>query len=649
MRAILAALALLSAAPVTAHPMDGLTAPELTRAIGVLRAGGQLTTGKVATVTLIEPPKTDVLAWMPGHALPRRALVRALQDARAYEGEVDLDTRRVVRWAAVPGRQPSFMLGELLGSIEVVKADASWRTAMARRGYTDFSHILCNPLAVGYVPDPALRARRLMNVPCFDATGARNNTFARPIEGLMALVDLNARRVVRLIDLGVVPVPPTMPQHDYASQDHYRRPMRAVVMAEPQGDNIRITGGEIAWDNWRFHLRLDRRVGPVASLIRWDDHGRLRPIAYQIAPSEMFVPYMDPAPTWSFKSYLDAGEYGLGLEASPLQPGRDCPTTAHFIDAVFTDDDGKPVPIARASCVFERNIGDPAWRHQDPFTGDEESRPGVDLVVRSIAVIGNYDYILDYVFTQTGEIEVRVGATGIDAVKGVRAQSMRDPTAAADSAVGTLVAPGLVAVSHEHYVNFRLDLDVDGTANRAVLDRIEPQRIATPGRRSLWRVRSEPLTRAGPLHLMEGLLRIESADQPGPLGHHPSYELLAGHAATSLMDADDPVAARAGFTTASTWLTAYNPVQLHAAGEWPNQSGPGEGLPAWVRATPVLGPDLVVWQTIGFRHITRTEDWPIMPTLWHSFRLRPHNFFRQNPAMDIPPDFARAPTPETPQ
>jgi primary-amine oxidase len=26
----------------------------------------------------------------------------------------------------------------------------------------------------------------------------------------------------------------------------------------------------------------------------------------------------------------------------------------------------------------------------------------------------------------------------------------------------------------------------------------------------------------------------------------------------------------------------------------------------------------------------------VMPMVWHSFRLRPHNFFDRNPAIDLP-------------
>ncbi len=40
---------------------------------------------------------------------------------------------------------------------------------------------------------------------------------------------------------------------------------------------------------------------------------------------------------------------------------------------------------------------------------------------------------------------------------------------------------------------------------------------------------------------------------------------------------------------------------------------------------------------IGKRHITRAEDWLAMPTVCHSFRLRPFNFFDRNPAIDVPP------------
>jgi len=38
---------------------------------------------------------------------------------------------------------------------------------------------------------------------------------------------------------------------------------------------------------------------------------------------------------------------------------------------------------------------------------------------------------------------------------------------------------------------------------------------------------------------------------------------------------------------------------------------------------------------IGMHHLTRAEDLPVMPTVWQSFTLRPHNFFDRNPAIDL--------------
>ena len=45
--------------------------------------------------------------------------------------------------------------------------------------------------------------------------------------------------------------------------------------------------------------------------------------------------------------------------------------------------------------------------------------------------------------------------------------------------------------------------------------------------------------------------------------------------------------------------------------------------------------DVVLWYVFGIHHITRPEDWPIMPADTISFWLKPFGFFDQNPALDI--------------
>ena len=627
------------------HPLDSLSPDEIDHAVSILKSAGRVgADAKFVSITLLEPPKPDVLAWKSGMPFERSAAVVVLQNRKTFKGAVDLRSGQVKSWTEVKDGHASFLLGEVMGATDIVLKDQAWQAAMRKRGVTDFSKVICNPLSVGFVPDAKDRERRLMNVPCMDTHDTSNNLFARPVEGLMAVVDLNERKVIRLIDLGVTPIPPPSPKYDYASVEKFRAPMKPVTMSSPAGDNFKVDGGQVTWDNWSFHVRLDRRSGPILSLIAWNDHGKPRSVAYQIAASEMFVPYMDPTPTWSFKSYLDAGEYGLGLLASSLAPGRDCPANAQYLDGVLPDDLGKPLPMRRVICIFERNAGDPAWRHSEP-TGDAESRPEVDLVVRAIAVIGNYDYILDYVFTQKGEIVVRVGATGIDAVKGVRSQNVKAPTAPADTAFGSLVGPGVVGVNHDHYVNFRLDLDVDGPTNTLMVDHLVLKEAPPSStRRTYWQVESEPLATEGPVetHGHDAMVRIVNPTKTNAYGNNTGYVLMS-HPVSSLLSEDDPIQGRALFATKPLWVSRYAADQLFAAGEFVNESLPGEGLPKYTGDKgSTVNADLVLWYTVGFRHVTRAEDWPIMPTLWHEFRLRPFNFFDRNPALDLAPDFAKS-------
>ena len=61
-----------------------------------------------------------------------------------------------------------------------------------------------------------------------------------------------------------------------------------------------------------------------------------RPIAYEIAMSEMFVPYQDPDTHWFYRAYFDMGEYGFGNMATELK-GNDCPANAVYQDVVLNN------------------------------------------------------------------------------------------------------------------------------------------------------------------------------------------------------------------------------------------------------------------------------------------------------------------------
>jgi len=71
------------------------------------------------------------------------------------------------------------------------------------------------------------------------------------------------------------------------------------------------------------------------------------------------------------------------------------------------------------------------------------------------------------------------------------------------------------------------------------------------------------------------------------------------------------------------------------------------GLPQWIESHPnekIDNEDVVLWHTFGITHFPSPEDFPVMPAEPMTLLLRPRNFFLRNPALDVPPSYARTPT-----
>ena len=640
-----------SAAP---HPMDPLTADEIIGAATILIDGGAAQPGAIfQAIDLHEPAKDAVLGLAAGGSLDRRAIVFFRQNKRSFRSIVNLTTGTFTPPIEIPRSegQLGLTLQEII-DFTFVFDDPAFLSAMNRRGIStpaQLAKVLVTPLTAGSFGLPEEK-RRIVKAQMYNTEGTGINLFARPIEGVQAIVDLDDRKVIQVIDTGVIPVPPDTQDFDeatVAARFGLRPPLKPIRITQPQGPNFSITGNFVEWQKWRFHVRFERRAGTVISLVTYDG----RSVLYQGSLAEVFVPYQDPTPNWFYRTFMDAGEFGFGALSSPLKLGLDVPENATLLDGLISaalPDPTVPVvplPLPAVVGVFERVTGNPIWRHFEFLAnGAYEGRAEVELVVRMIAQVGNYDYVIDWIFTQQGSVRVDVSLTGIDIPKGVRSTTLSDPTAAVDTEFGTLVASRIVAPFHSHHFNFRLDLDVDGRSNSFLLGHLKTVPAEGP-RKSVWVldehvVGSEKDAR---LDHAEDVWTVINPARKNALGHPTGYRLEThSHASPLLKKADFR---RAGFIEHALWVTAFDPDERFAAGDTPNQN-PGEpGLPQFVANNQSLvDRDIVLWHTLSFHHVTTAEDFPVLPRHHGSFELKPRNFFDRNPALDL----RRAPFEVTP-
>jgi primary-amine oxidase len=130
---------------------------------------------------------------------------------------------------------------------------------------------------------------------------------------------------------------------------------------------------------------------------------------------------------------------------------------------------------------------------------------------------------------------------------------------------------------------------------------------------------------------------VASTQGRNGLGQPTAYKLQPGDNVLPLQQEDSQAYRRAGFAFKHLWVTAYDPGQRYAAGDYPNQSPGGDGLPHYARADrPLVDADVVLWYTFGSHHVVRPEDWPVMPVSYAGFHLKPVGFFDGNPALDLP-------------
>ena len=621
------------------HPLNPLTEQEINTAVTIVKEKKKLSeTAIFPIIALQEPDKKAVLNFTSGKSFIRQVFLQVYEREinKTFTAIVNLNTKNLTSWQEIPHRQPAILNPDYAIANEVVKSDLRWQIAMQKRGIKDFKNVEISCWGAGILNKAEAKSGNRICRALSYYQGKHWNFYARPIEGVLVTVNLNKGEVDSFVDNGIVPLSQENWDYDVNAFSQVIAPPKPLNINQPEGTSFQIKGNKITWQGWKFRYLMHPREGLVLYLVKYNDGEKDRSILYRGSLSEMAVPYGHPQPNWSFRNAFDVGEYNLGLLANKLELGKEIPENGVLLNTVLANSAGEPFNIPGLIGIYERDNGI-LWKHFDYSTQKNYVRRNRELVIKMMTTVDNYDYSINWIFRQDGTLEVENELTGIDLVQGTASIKQTE-----NKSFGRLLAKNIFGVNHQHFFNYRLDLDIDGQANSVMEMNVEALPMGdknplgnaitvedTPLKTEKSAVRDMDIQ-----HSREWM--IASADKQNNLGVSPAYMLMPGGSTILYAVEGAKIRKKAGFATHHFWVTKYKPNEMYAGGDYPNQTQLGEGLPKYIGDNEsVNNEDLVVWYTMGITHIPRPEDWPVMPTHRVGFKLMPRGFFKRNPAINL--------------
>ncbi|XP_068023130.1 amine oxidase [copper-containing] 3 isoform X2 [Melanerpes formicivorus] len=374
---------------------------------------------------------------------------------------------------------------------------------------------------------------------------------------------------------------------------------------EPQGPRYSVRNNRVLFQGWSFAFGISVSRG----LRLFDIRHQGERVAYEISVQEALSVYGSNCPGGMSTRYMD-GSFGIGRYASPLVRGVDCPYSATYLDVHCLADSQLPRTTKGALCIFEQNLGSPLRRHysnlQSLYYGGLVNSA---LVIRSIATVGNYDYVWDFIFYQNGALEGKVQATGYPSSSFLHGDGLRYGNRVWEHTLGTI---------HTHSINYKVDLDVGGVKNSLVAHDMVFERTQAP-----WspeqQIERPRLTRKVLDTEDQAAFRLQAkvprylyfaAPSKNKWGHQRGYQLAVTRrkeeepTSTSIYNQNDP------------WT-------------------PTVAFADFINNETITEEDLVAWITAGFLHIPHSEDIPNTVTVGNSvgFLLRPYNYYDLDPSI----------------
>ena len=234
------------------------------------------------------------------------------------------------------------MIEEFARCEKIVKADPDWRRAVMRRGLSEaeLELVQVDPFSSGFFDRDFERGRRIVRAVSYWREHVQDNAYAHPIEGLVAVVDLIAEKVVDLVDEPeIIPVPKKKRNYRRDDLPAPRTDLKPLDIVQPQGASFIVDGWKVELAKVELPVGFNRaKAWCSISSLTTTTAARLRSSTAPASPT--WSSLMRPTVNHYWKSAFDAGEYGLGRLANSLELGCDCLGNIYYFDVAAADNGG---------------------------------------------------------------------------------------------------------------------------------------------------------------------------------------------------------------------------------------------------------------------------------------------------------------------
>ncbi|KAL8725316.1 MAG: hypothetical protein Q9181_006455 [Wetmoreana brouardii] len=420
--------------------------------------------------------------------------------------------------------------------------------------------------------------------------------------------------------------PGTNVDGDWACTDYNNDPfphdeLNPPVPVQPDGTRFALDEQEkyVEWMDFSFYLSSDKYYGTQLHNIAYKGER----IIYELGLQEALAHYASASdPFQASNAYLDS-EYGFGQTNWQLISGFDCPAYATYLNTSYYT--GETVHTHPGSiCMFEFDTGYPIQRHT--AASYVSVTKNIAFIVRSVSTVGNYDYIFDYEFYLDGSIHVSVRASGY-----IESSFWATNTGAED---GFHIHDHLAGSMHDHVLNYKIDLDVAGTANSVVKTALVPTTkvsfIASEDDGKLnWDANNAVM------------YSVANKDAPNKYGEYRSYKIMPGKSTTGnrnhlVMENSTTLGNSVNWATHHLYAVQRKDTEPHSAypynGRDPN--APVIDFAKFFDGESLDQEDIVLYFNLGMHHIPDQSDLPntVFTSAHSSMIIAPQNYLLGDPS-----------------